>query len=104
MIASILAAAIAAAFAAVFAPEFFNRRIRRPADLMSRLGIQPLVTIPYIARTKRRPRRRKSIDQIDPRTPQSLALVNAGPADDYGKGRKGNRHTMTDFKRSRKLS
>lgn len=44
--------------AVIAVPELFNRRIRRPAELVDKLGIQPLITIPHIARGNERSRRR----------------------------------------------
>ncbi|MDF2797826.1 MAG: lipopolysaccharide biosynthesis protein [Devosia sp.] len=41
---------IVAGLVAVILPEFFNRRIRRPAELTSRLQIVPYITVPYIER------------------------------------------------------
>lgn len=38
--------------------EFLNRAIRRPAELVSGLGIQPLATIPYLETTGAKRRRR----------------------------------------------
>ncbi|WP_354063669.1 Wzz/FepE/Etk N-terminal domain-containing protein [Devosia sp. 2618] len=41
-------AALLLGLLAVIAPEFLNRRIRRPAELTSRLQIVPFITVPYI--------------------------------------------------------
>ncbi|WP_127753368.1 Wzz/FepE/Etk N-terminal domain-containing protein [Devosia sp. 1566] len=41
---------VLAGLVAVVVPEFFNRRIRRPAELTSRLQIVPYITVPYIER------------------------------------------------------
>lgn len=38
---------------AIIAPEFLNRRIRRPAELTSRLQIVPFITVPYVRRKAR---------------------------------------------------
>ncbi|WEJ34192.1 lipopolysaccharide biosynthesis protein [Devosia sp. SD17-2] len=43
-------AALGIALATLVVPEFFNRRIRRPAELVSRLQITPYITVPYIER------------------------------------------------------
>lgn len=40
--------------AATIIPELLNRRIRRPAELVSRLQIMPYITIPYVERTSLR--------------------------------------------------
>lgn len=47
---------LAGAFFALL--EFLNRSIRRPAELKSRLGITPIVTIPYIETARRKVFRR----------------------------------------------
>ena len=40
--------------AVIIAPEFLNRRIRRPAELVNRLQITPFITVPFIEhRTER---------------------------------------------------
>jgi hypothetical protein len=53
-----VAAGLGAGFGLVLLLELLNRSIRRPADLTNRLGIVPLVTIPYIATPGERLRRR----------------------------------------------
>ena len=40
--------------AVIVAPEFLNRRIRRPAELVSRLQITPFITVPYIEQRSER--------------------------------------------------
>ncbi|WP_289042500.1 lipopolysaccharide biosynthesis [uncultured Aliiroseovarius sp.] len=42
----------------IFLLEFLNRSIRRPEDLVAKLGIAPLATIPYIAEAGEKSRRR----------------------------------------------
>ena len=49
LLASVIAA-LGLALASVVIPEFLNRRIRRPAELVSRLGIAPYITVPYVKR------------------------------------------------------
>ncbi len=51
--------------------ELLNRSIRRPAELTSRLGIQPFVTIPYM-RTKRELRVKRTLMLV------ALALIVVG--------------------------
>jgi succinoglycan biosynthesis transport protein ExoP len=46
-------AALALALVAVIIPELLNRRIRRPAELISRLQIVPYITVPYVERRVR---------------------------------------------------
>lgn len=46
-------AALGIALATLVVPEFFNRRIRRPAELVSRLEITPFITVPYLDRPAR---------------------------------------------------
>jgi uncharacterized protein involved in exopolysaccharide biosynthesis len=53
-----LFAALGLGLGAIAAPEFFNRKIRRPAELVDKLGIHPLITIPYIGRGNEWSRRR----------------------------------------------
>ena len=48
----------AAAVAFFILTELLNRAIRRPADLVKGLGVQPLATIPYLETTGGRQRRR----------------------------------------------
>lgn len=50
-----------ASFGLVMLLELLNRSIRRPADLISGLGIQPFATIPYIMTTRDVRRKRFSI-------------------------------------------
>ncbi len=45
-------AALLAGLAVVIVPELLNRRIRRPAELVSRLQIAPYITVPYIERRR----------------------------------------------------
>lgn len=47
------ALALLLGLAAVILPEMMNRRIRRPAELVSRLQIMPYITVPYIERSSR---------------------------------------------------
>ena len=42
--------ALGLALASIIVPELFNRQVRRPTELVTRLQIAPLVTIPYIER------------------------------------------------------
>jgi polysaccharide chain length determinant protein (PEP-CTERM system associated) len=51
---------IGAGIGFVFLLELLNRSIRRPVDLTSRLGIQPLATVPYI-RTPGETRRKRGV-------------------------------------------
>lgn len=44
------AIAILLGLVAIIVPEFVNRRIRRPAELVSQLQITPYITVPYISR------------------------------------------------------
>jgi hypothetical protein len=44
--------------------ELMNRTIRRPVDLIRGIGVQPLVTIPYLETTQVRRRRRAFITII----------------------------------------
>ena len=55
----------------IFLMELLNRSIRRPAELTSRLGIQPFVTIPYM-RTKRELRVKRTLMLV------TLALIVVG--------------------------
>jgi uncharacterized protein involved in exopolysaccharide biosynthesis len=50
-------AALLLALAAVGAPELINRRIRRPAELVSRLQIVPYITVPFVERDSWRGKR-----------------------------------------------
>jgi succinoglycan biosynthesis transport protein ExoP len=52
-----VAAGLLLALAAVGAPELANRRIRRPAELISRLQIVPYITVPFVERNSWRGRR-----------------------------------------------
>ncbi|MDB5527020.1 MAG: Lipopolysaccharide biosynthesis chain length determinant protein [Devosia sp.] len=52
-----IVAALLLALAAVGAPELVNRRIRRPAELTSRLQIVPYITVPFVERNSWRGRR-----------------------------------------------
>ena len=52
-----VAAALLLAGAAIIAPELVNRRIRRPAELVSRLQIKPYITVPFIEQDTRRAKR-----------------------------------------------
>jgi uncharacterized protein involved in exopolysaccharide biosynthesis len=54
----IAGAALAAGLAVVVLPEFLNRTIRRPVEMVGRLGIKPMVTIPFIPVRRARPWRR----------------------------------------------
>jgi succinoglycan biosynthesis transport protein ExoP len=47
LLASVLGALVMG-LVAVIIPEFFNHRIRRPQELVSRLGIVPYITVPYV--------------------------------------------------------
>lgn len=44
------AIAILLGLVGIIVPEFVNRRIRRPAELVSQLQITPYITVPYISR------------------------------------------------------
>ncbi|MDT4859039.1 polysaccharide chain length determinant protein, PEP-CTERM locus subfamily [compost metagenome] len=56
LLASVIAALLVG-FAVVIVPELLNRRIRRPAELVSRLQIVPYITVPYIERRRFMPLR-----------------------------------------------
>lgn len=58
LLAFIGAVALGAGLAVVAVPEFLNRRIRRPVEMINKLGIRPLVTIPYVPAPGFRPWRR----------------------------------------------
>jgi uncharacterized protein involved in exopolysaccharide biosynthesis len=62
-----LALALALGLAAIIVPEFFNKSIRRPVELVEKMNIRPLVTIPYIVTQRERHRKRWA----------SLAVVTA---------------------------
>lgn len=49
--------ALLAGLAAIIAPELLNRRIRRPSELVTRLQIVPLLTVPYIEKKAPAPAR-----------------------------------------------
>lgn len=49
--------ALMVGLAAIVAPEFLNRYIRRPSELVARLQIVPFITVPYIERKTHRPAR-----------------------------------------------
>ena len=44
----------------IFALEMLNRTVRRPADLVRRLGVTPIATIPYLRTRRQRMIRRLS--------------------------------------------
>lgn len=46
-------AALAVALATLVVPELLNKRIRRPAEMVSRLQIVPFITVPHISRPAR---------------------------------------------------
>lgn len=52
---------IAAGLALVVGLEFLNRTARRPADLVNRLGITPIATIPYLRTRRQKFLRRASL-------------------------------------------
>ena len=52
---------LAVAFGLVVLLELLNRSIRRPADLISGLGLQPFATVPYIVTAREVRRRRMSM-------------------------------------------
>ncbi len=54
-----VAGGIGAGAAVILLLELLNRSIRRPAELTSRLGIQPFATIPYM-RTQRETRLKRA--------------------------------------------
>ncbi|MDB5586633.1 MAG: hypothetical protein JWP26_1603 [Devosia sp.] len=56
LLASVVAALLLA-LAAACAPELTNRRIRRPAELVSRLQIVPYITVPFVERNSWRGKR-----------------------------------------------
>jgi hypothetical protein len=51
-------AALALGLAAVIVPELLNRRIRRPVELVDKLEIRPMITIPYIVTDGQKNRKR----------------------------------------------
>lgn len=56
--------ALGLALAAVVGPELFNKSIRRPVELVDKLDIYPMVTVPYIARQGERMHRAMSIAAV----------------------------------------
>ena len=52
-----------AGFGLVLLMEVFNKTIRRPVDLVNRLGITPIATIPYL-RTRREVYRRRALRSL----------------------------------------
>jgi uncharacterized protein involved in exopolysaccharide biosynthesis len=69
-----LAGGIALGLGFIVLFELFNDRIRRPAELLQKLRIEPLVTIPYIE-TKEEVRARRFVA-----IPAMIALLVLGPA------------------------
>jgi succinoglycan biosynthesis transport protein ExoP len=53
-----LALAFLLGFAAVILPEIFNKRIRRPVELVGKLDIRPMITVPYIVTRGQRSKKR----------------------------------------------
>jgi len=58
MLGGSLALALALGLGAILLPEFFNKSIRRPVELVEKMNIRPLVTIPYIVTQHERNRKR----------------------------------------------
>lgn len=78
LLASVLGA-LALGLVAVIAPEFFNRRIRRPQELVSRLGIVPYITVPYVeVRQMRRTRLALQVIMVLA-IPAMLLAIGASP-------------------------
>ena len=55
-----IAAGLGAGLGLILLMELLNRSIRRPAEITSKLGIQPMATIPYI-RTRSETRRKRAV-------------------------------------------
>lgn len=58
MLGGSLVLALALGLAAIIVPEFFNKSIRRPVELVEKMNIRPLVTIPYIVTQRERHQKR----------------------------------------------
>ena len=55
-----IAAGLGAGLGLILLMELLNRSIRRPVEITSKLGIQPMATIPYI-RTRSETRRKRAV-------------------------------------------
>jgi succinoglycan biosynthesis transport protein ExoP len=58
LLAVTLVAALALGLGAILLPELLNKSIRRPVELINKMDIRPMITIPYITTTAEKNRKR----------------------------------------------
>ena len=75
-----LLAALFLAAAALVVPEVLNRKIRRPIELVNKMNIRPLITVPYISTSAKRVRHHRPRTAVRHQPMKLLSALHTGAA------------------------